>query len=174
LGTELAQEMVRTMVPSHPENGAHIGAVRLASETYQSASLCTEAGDERNKNGDPKIAATLDNVERCCPERACPTALTIDREVDPLKVSPTGFEPVTFGFGGRERSSNVTVGIVELNLFQFHLLQHPGTPLRHSHILQSFASNSTGSVPASVPASVPRRDHATPSTGRGFPVLKPL
>jgi len=77
------------MVPSDPENGAHIGAERLASEAYQSASLCTEAVGERNKNGDPKIAASSNNVERCCPEAARPTALTIDREVDPLKVSPT-------------------------------------------------------------------------------------
>ncbi len=75
LGPEVGQEMVPTMVPSDPENGAHIGAVRLSSETYQSASLCTEVGDGRNKNGDPKIAATLNNVERCCPEAARPTAL---------------------------------------------------------------------------------------------------
>ena len=79
---ESAQEMVPTMVPRGPENGAHIGAIRLASQTYQSASDCTETAAERNKNGDPKIATTLNDGRRSCAEAGRSAAVTINQEVD--------------------------------------------------------------------------------------------
>jgi hypothetical protein len=59
-----------------------MGAIRLASQSYQSASDCTETAAERNKNGDPKIAATLDDGRRSATEAARSAAVTIDQKVD--------------------------------------------------------------------------------------------
>ena len=62
--------MVPTMVP----RGAHYGAIRLASQTYQSASLCTEPD-----------AATGDGVASC------------GQNTVKNRVGPEGFEPPTKG-----------------------------------------------------------------------------
>jgi hypothetical protein len=52
-GDETTPREVPTMVPRGAENGAE----RLAPDTLWIAPTCTEEADERNENGNPKIAA---------------------------------------------------------------------------------------------------------------------
>jgi integrase len=95
-GPRHSPKKVPTVVP----RGARNGAIRLASQAYQAASICTESGDE--EAGDDE-EATGPNVKRRGTLR---TALhsagspCIDLHRAKSEVSPAGFEPATFGSGG--------------------------------------------------------------------------
>ncbi len=86
-------KMVPTVVPS----GADIGAIRLASETNESASDCTDEdggaakGEKKSRGRKPQTRGELCASSR----RDAPDCIAID---SPKRVvRPTGFEPVTLG-----------------------------------------------------------------------------
>ena len=90
---ECGQEMVPTMVPSGAENGAG----RLASQTYQSASVCTETDEKCAQEAPPTDGHNVATRRELCANlhhSALPrTALHRGER----EVRPTGFEPVTLG-----------------------------------------------------------------------------
>ena len=88
-------------VPTVVPRGAENGAVHLASETLQIAPLCTETADERTKKDDPQIVVNPSPVGTSCIELHVPASVCTGCRGRKGKVSPTGFEPVTFGSGGR-------------------------------------------------------------------------
>ena len=100
---------VPSLVPSGAQIGAQIGAQRPASDRLQIASDCTEARQEPNENGDPKIAASPDRTRRCRTGRHQAASLCTEPGGSRARVSPTGLEPVTFGSGGR-RSIQLSYG----------------------------------------------------------------
>ena len=91
---------VPTMVPRGAENGAE----RPASQPPRVAPNCTDGAGERNENGDPRIAVNPNVAETFRTDRDRSASRCTDRKGGRMKVSPTGFEPVTFGSGGRRLS----------------------------------------------------------------------
>jgi integrase len=98
---QIVRENRGKKVPTVVPTGAENGAVRLATSTYEPAPSCTEADDAGNKNGDHGIALTPEDGRRIRTTRVrTASRCTADAPAE-SKVSPTGVEPVTFGFGGR-------------------------------------------------------------------------
>ena len=80
-----------------------------ASKQLRIASDCTEEPSQEDEEGEQTIFTTRDADRTNCTERRHPASVCTDSEVGGKKVSPTGFEPVTFGFGGR-RSIQLSYG----------------------------------------------------------------
>jgi site-specific recombinase XerD len=90
---ETTPREVPTMVPRGAENGAE----RLASAALRIAPDCTEDADERNENGDPKIAVNPNVARTFRTERGRSASRRTSQDGGKSEVHPTGFEPVTFG-----------------------------------------------------------------------------
>jgi hypothetical protein len=88
---------VPTMVP----RGAEFGAVVPAPEGERVAPACANTRAEGKNNSAPGIGTSFDGVTtlRTESDRSAPGCT--DRRRERVKVSPSGFEPLTFGFGGR-------------------------------------------------------------------------
>jgi len=102
-----APGVVPTMVPSGAENGA----ILPASETLRMPPNCTEGQPRGKEKGDPTIAVTLseNRTSRTKGEQSAPLCTHQKDGVE--QVSPAGFEPATFGSGGR-RSIQLSYGDV--------------------------------------------------------------
>ena len=96
---------VPTMVPRRAENGA----VVLAPETTQIAPNCTDCGETPTNNGGAKSAANPNKTRTTRTEGKQFASRCIAQTDRKRKVSPSGFEPLTFGFGGR-RSIQLSYG----------------------------------------------------------------
>jgi len=84
-------------VPSLVPSGAQIGAQRPASETLRITSNCTEGPTRREENGDPRIAASLDETGRYRADLHQPALPRTAPRGGTIEAHPTGLEPVTFG-----------------------------------------------------------------------------
>ena len=92
---------VPTMVPTMVPSGAENGAVVPASKRLRVAPSCTEDDERPSEKGAPKISETPDKTGTLRTEPARSASHCTDQEVGMKEVSPRGFEPLTFGFGGR-------------------------------------------------------------------------
>jgi len=94
---DVSPKVVPTMVPSGAENGA----ILPASNRLRVAPVCTEeaaaSADDDDDSHCPK--AKRDSTLRTRLHQ--PASTCSDVEEVKQQISPTGFEPVTFGFGGR-------------------------------------------------------------------------
>ena len=86
---------VPTVVPKGAENGAG----RLAPQTIRIAPDCTEPGREDRVSGIQHVALNPDDARWFSTEQHQPARSCIAVKGDRRVVSPTGLEPVTFGFG---------------------------------------------------------------------------
>jgi hypothetical protein len=96
-------------VPTVVPRGAENGAVLPASPALRIAPNCTDEADGRDENADPSFAVTSDECRRFCTQPDELASICIGKRHGKKRVSPTGFEPVTFGFGGR-RSIQLSYG----------------------------------------------------------------
>jgi hypothetical protein len=96
LERKTSQREVPTMVPRGAENGAE----RAAPQELLLAPSCTYADAEPNENGDQKFAVNPDEARTFRTKRAQSASHCTDLNGERMKVSPTRFELVTFGFGG--------------------------------------------------------------------------
>jgi len=90
---ETTPREVPVLVPSGAENGAK----RLAPDALRIAPNCTEEDDERNENGDPKIAVNPNVARTFRTERGQSASRCTGQPGGKKKVHPRGFEPLTFG-----------------------------------------------------------------------------
>jgi len=88
-------------VPSLVPSGAQNGAQRPASGRLRIAPDRTESRGGRNETGDPKTAATSTADRRCCTKPHQGASPCTGSRGKATRVSPVGFEPTTFGSGGR-------------------------------------------------------------------------
>ena len=95
-GDETTPREVPTMVPRGAENGAE----RLASAALRIAPNCTEEANERNENGDPKIAVNPNVARTFRTEQGQSASRCTSQDGGKSEVHPRGFEPLTFGFAG--------------------------------------------------------------------------
>jgi hypothetical protein len=99
------QSEVPVLVPSGAENGA----ARLASAALRIAPNCTDEGGARKTNVAEAIAVNPNVARTFRTERARIASPCTGQRGGREQVSPTGFEPVTFGSGGR-RSIQLSYG----------------------------------------------------------------
>jgi hypothetical protein len=119
-----APSVVPTMVPSGAQNGAQ----RLASDGVQIASICTEKALGPKEDMDKAIVATPDTTRRFCTEPVQSASHCTDQGGRKRKVSPRGFEPLTFGSGGR-RSIQLSHEDEFNNLLPRQYFSHPSPTL---------------------------------------------
>jgi hypothetical protein len=93
------QHEVPVLVPSGAENGG----IRPASKTLRIAPDCTEGRGDCDENSERRIVVTPDNPKTLRTERGQSASRCTAGNGGKKRVSPTGFEPVTFGFGGRRQ-----------------------------------------------------------------------
>ena len=84
-------------VPVWVPSGAENGAVRLASPEYQSASVCTETGSQRDRKSRSARGRKLANGREFCTDlhQSAPPGRALHRATE--QVRPAGFEPATLG-----------------------------------------------------------------------------
>jgi hypothetical protein len=118
-----AARMVPTMVP----RGAEMGAERLASDTIRIAPNCTEDRPEGEESEGREIAATSDEIRRIDTSSHQSASICTDQTVTRKEVSPRGFEPLTFGFGGHA-GIHTTMRVSSLQTKVWHVL----TPIKRT------------------------------------------
>jgi integrase/recombinase XerD len=101
--TQASPSVVPTMVPSGAQNGAQ----RLASDGVQIASSCTEKALQPSADSDKTIVVNANSTRTSRSNPRQSASHCTDQKVGGKEVSPRGFEPLTFGSGGR-RSRGIT------------------------------------------------------------------
>ena len=91
--TENGQRVVPTVVP----RGAKIGAIRLASDAYDSAPDCTEGHAHADTNVDARVVEIPKETRRNRTPRGELASPCTDQTVGRKSLHPSGFEPLTFG-----------------------------------------------------------------------------
>ena len=94
------EQLVPPVVPS----GAQHSAQLVASKGLRIAADCTDKAPPRGESSDVRIAAKSISHGRYRSRLQQLASPCITLRTRSMKVSPTGFEPVTFGFGGGVRN----------------------------------------------------------------------
>lgn len=97
VGPQHSPGKVPTVVP----RGAKNGAIRLASGTSQPAPNCTESGKEEGDGEEETNCPKSKRRSTLCAASHHAASICSGPEGAEKEISPTGFEPVTFGSGGR-------------------------------------------------------------------------
>jgi hypothetical protein len=101
----------------HPASLAH-----YAAATTRMLACPRSTVRQRSEENVAAVAATRDGASTICTEGEQPASLCTATERGRSQVSPTGFEPVTFGSGGR-RSIQLSYGDLSCNFFLFKPLR---------------------------------------------------